>query len=134
MSEKSNEQLWRCTVCGQIGTVGRCCWRDTREPVGGTAGANEPKHTPGPWRVEDGYYETHLDIVAKCGHRVAVATMTYPMDAARVTANAELIAAAPELLEALRSLVENEDETPSWNQRVAARAVIAKATGKGAGE
>ena len=39
-----------------------------------------------------------------------------------------------ELLAALRSLVENEDETPSWNQRVAARAVIAKATGKGAGE
>lgn len=148
MNENANEQLWRCTVCGQIGTVGRCCGRDTREPVGGTAGANEPKHTPGPWRVEEVYYETHLDIVDKCGHRVAVATMTYPMDAARVTANAALIAEAgtvatetgltprqlaeqrAELLEALRSLVENEDETPSWNQRVAARAVIAKATGK----
>lgn len=25
--------LWRCTVCGRIGTVGRCCGEDTREPV-----------------------------------------------------------------------------------------------------
>ena len=25
--------LWRCTVCGRIGTVGRCCGEGTREPV-----------------------------------------------------------------------------------------------------
>ena len=25
--------LWRCTVCGRIGTVGRCCGEDTRNPV-----------------------------------------------------------------------------------------------------
>lgn len=25
--------LWRCTVCGRIGTVGRCCGEDTRERV-----------------------------------------------------------------------------------------------------
>ena len=25
--------LWRCTVCGRIGSVGRCCGTDTREPV-----------------------------------------------------------------------------------------------------
>ncbi len=25
--------LWRCTVCGRIGTVGRCCGEETREPV-----------------------------------------------------------------------------------------------------
>jgi hypothetical protein len=25
--------LWRCTACGRIGSVGRCCGTDTREPV-----------------------------------------------------------------------------------------------------
>jgi hypothetical protein len=25
--------LWRCTVCGRIGTVGRCCGEETREPL-----------------------------------------------------------------------------------------------------
>src|SRR5690606_20851960 len=24
--------LWRCTVCGRVGTVGRCCGEETREP------------------------------------------------------------------------------------------------------
>ena|SRR5690606_30635672 len=24
--------LWRCTVCGGVGTVGRCCGEETREP------------------------------------------------------------------------------------------------------
>ena len=26
---------WQCTVCGNVGTVGRCCGRDTRVPIGG---------------------------------------------------------------------------------------------------
>ena len=25
--------LWRCTVCGRFGTVGRCCGEETRERV-----------------------------------------------------------------------------------------------------
>ena len=25
--------LWRCTVCGRVGTVGRCCGEETREPL-----------------------------------------------------------------------------------------------------
>ena len=24
---------WQCTVCGRIGTVGRCCGYDTRKPL-----------------------------------------------------------------------------------------------------
>lgn len=24
--------LWRCTVCGRVGTIGRCCGEETREP------------------------------------------------------------------------------------------------------
>ena len=32
--DTANESdLWRCTVCGRTGTVGRCCGEDTREPV-----------------------------------------------------------------------------------------------------
>ena len=27
---KEND-LWRCTVCGRFGTVGRCCGEETRE-------------------------------------------------------------------------------------------------------
>ena len=28
-----DDAMFRCTVCGQIGTVGRCCGLDTREPL-----------------------------------------------------------------------------------------------------
>lgn len=32
--DTANESdLWRCTVCGRTGTVGRCCGEETREPV-----------------------------------------------------------------------------------------------------
>ena len=32
--DTANESdLWRCTVCGRTGTLGRCCGEETREPV-----------------------------------------------------------------------------------------------------
>ena len=32
--DTANEaDLWRCTVCGRTGTVGRCCGEETREPI-----------------------------------------------------------------------------------------------------
>ena len=32
--DSSNEKdMWKCTKCGRIGTVGRCCGLDTREQV-----------------------------------------------------------------------------------------------------
>ena len=34
-----NDSQFRCTVCGQIGTVGRCCGLDTREPLNDLARA-----------------------------------------------------------------------------------------------
>lgn len=46
--------LWKCTVCGRVGTVGRCCGEDTREPVEcmpttdhrhACTGSNEPGKT-----------------------------------------------------------------------------------------
>lgn len=30
--EAEETDLWRCTVCGLVGTVGRCCGEETREP------------------------------------------------------------------------------------------------------
>ena len=34
LRDVANEpNLWRCTVCGRIGTVGRCCGENTREPM-----------------------------------------------------------------------------------------------------
>ncbi|UOF76708.1 putative vrR-nuclease [Caudoviricetes sp.] len=30
ISQRSNNTLWRCTICGRIGEVGRCCGDDTR--------------------------------------------------------------------------------------------------------
>jgi hypothetical protein len=32
--DKASERaMWKCTQCGRIGLVGRCCGIDTREPV-----------------------------------------------------------------------------------------------------
>lgn len=25
--------MWKCTICGRIGSVGRCCGDETREPI-----------------------------------------------------------------------------------------------------
>lgn len=34
VGEAKETDLWRCTVCGRVGTVGRCCGEETREPLG----------------------------------------------------------------------------------------------------
>ena len=31
VDEAKEADLWRCTVCGRVGTVGRCCGEETRE-------------------------------------------------------------------------------------------------------
>jgi hypothetical protein len=32
--DTSNEHdLWKCTRCGRVGSVGRCCGLETREPI-----------------------------------------------------------------------------------------------------
>jgi len=51
MSEQENARLaddtqFRCTVCGQIGTVGRCCGLDTREPLNDLARAELAAEEP----------------------------------------------------------------------------------------
>lgn len=82
------------------------------------------KHTPGPWRVD-----AHMNVMYRDG-LVAFPCISggFPQEA-----NARLIAAAPELLEALIGLMELESRgriMPIGKEWDAARAAIAKATGE----
>ena len=93
------------------------------------------KHTPGPWRyVRANPSPTtgeHLIAGAKPGYLAEVRDCR----SGSVAANARLISAAPDLLEALQWLVDilpdpdldNDELQRTWTRR--ARAAIAKATG-----
>lgn len=92
-------------------------------------------HTPGPWvHVEN---DDEYDVKHGIGSDRTVATVRTGGDMQRVEANARLIAAAPELLEALKELVRvavinsgrGRDEEGFAAFR-AARAAIAKAGGE----
>ena len=91
------------------------------------------QHTPGPWAyiVPDGYVVRHPQIYSDFGP-VANATWLGENKLDQLKANARLIAAAPELLEALEEIVSAADGD-GWSQLDAdlrkARAAIAKATG-----
>ena len=87
-------------------------------------------HTPGPW-ITDSKERTDT------ARYIMAAARPFPHTIARIDlvnraedeANAALIAAAPEMYEALRDLlaVKPNSDAPEW---VAARAAIAKAEGK----
>jgi hypothetical protein len=90
------------------------------------------KHTTGPWKCDG------LDIMAYAedpfGHTIAYIQPSLPQFQAEVIANARLIAAAPDLLEALEGLlavaVEVGELPPDFGQTRAARAALAKAKGE----
>lgn len=98
---------------------------------------NETKHTPGPWRacVWDPMERPHVHADVP-GERVCTAKRDLPLTAA----DARLIAAAPDLLEALKQILPFLEEdfpaderavptTWAYGQAVLAiRAAIAKAT------
>ena len=109
-----------------------------------------PKHTPGPWVSSEvnqlgspvvvGFTVTAgRASVAKIAHRLSGFSAAPPNEAAE--ANARLIAAAPELLDALKAFVEamaavNPLDPADLPRRMgllvpAARAAIAKAEGRG---
>ena len=85
---------------------------------------SETKHTPGPWRVANGVQiRSQRDQIAKI----------WMMRNGEGNANARLIAAAPELLEALQTVVANAPEPYCAITRAVdaqCRAAIAKATGE----
>lgn len=100
------------------------------------------KHTPGPWRLDDlndcsVVDETYRSIAGGVGFFVTegpYANQGFGLSGHISDADARLIAAAPEFLEALRELVSleadgkqaDEGAIEAWER---ARAVIAKATG-----
>lgn len=95
------------------------------------------QHTPGPWQLGyfrmDGYNYTKIDAVVD-GHKKYIASVDITND----RANAHLIAAAPELLEALEGLLTDITEYQQINNlggennhwQVIARTAIAKAKGE----
>lgn len=98
------------------------------------------KHTPGPWLVQE------TTVYALNDERNPANRFTASVDSGwadekrrisrqEVEANARLIAAAPELLEALSQAVESMQDSGYQNSHVAvmaARAAIDKATGESA--
>lgn len=103
------------------------------------------KHTPGPWKIYQSQATMPRVIVSADGSSVADANAGFPCAEDEQDANARLIAAAPDLLDALRILEEfvteltkaGEDrqnrlvelEGDKGNRLFAARAAIATAGG-----
>jgi len=105
-------------------------------------------HTPGPWNADknfmgpDTYGDGNSIPVFPRGGGVAICDvvavtgegLSMPDVQARAEANARLISAAPDLLEALQMLLQQEPrEADSYDRAMweNARAAIAKATGRG---
>lgn len=93
------------------------------------------QHTPGPWWLQADGAGWYVECTPERGHSVAYVRAEAGEDDpdtpdAEKEANARLIAAAPELLEALRGVLRVADRaTVEFD---AARAAIAKATGSAA--
>lgn len=78
------------------------------------------KHTPGPWRVGESCRVADI----KAGYNALIARVEIESAGDRGDANARLIAAAPDLLEALKHALEDGDD---W--RGLAESAIRKAEG-----
>lgn len=97
--------------------------------------SKQGQHTPGPWKV--GRVPLRLEVdespipiiyTHDGGLEIAQVRTSAPEPGERET-NARLIAAAPELLEALHKIHSNAAESVEWIRRVA-DAAIAKAEGR----
>jgi hypothetical protein len=89
------------------------------------------KPTPGPWTVIPGVYDTNPETASEFPHGPEVVSATGIHIASLdlfAEANAHLIAAAPDLLEALIAIDENQI-VHSHRMAAKVRAAIAKATG-----
>lgn len=101
--------------------------------------SNKTKYTPGPWAIVCGRHYAHeIQAKSKRGKDWIIARITASkVGQDEAEANANLVAAAPELLEAIEEYFEvwaNNGKKPGWCNRVDAsrarlRAAIAKAKG-----
>lgn len=95
---------------------------------------NDAQHTPGPWKAVEAAYNPPGWLWVQNGPGALLAdvhqNVNIPLDARN--ANARLMAAAPELLEALQEIIAAADGE-GWSQLDAgftkARAAVAKALG-----
>lgn len=86
---------------------------------------SEAKHTPGPWEIRRGY-DTIIDSIGPCIPEEYAGSAWLKLS----EADARLIAAAPELLEALKQI--GAIKFSNWSDgemRAIARAAIAKVEG-----
>ncbi|WP_152907249.1 hypothetical protein [Pseudomonas aeruginosa] len=87
---------------------------------------SKQSYTPGPWEQRNNRVFSGGKCICSNVNAASPTTQNIAEDVAMSIANAKLIAAAPDLLEALVALVECEQTTPAiWE---AARSAIAKAT------
>ena len=92
---------------------------------------NAAKHTPGPWELDTTFGRQGL--IQPVGRDYPVAAVTgYYTNAGQTEANARLIAAAPEMLEALRDCREALRSIDATCELRVVNAAIAKATGEAA--
>jgi len=98
------------------------------------------KHTAGPWQVvEHSWCETSIS-APNFDHGICCLDINHATeesqaaDEALMAANARLIAAAPDLLEALQLMLEQFTKTPSTlkdsEARIKAHAALSRATGR----
>ena len=89
------------------------------------------KHTPGPWAMPDSGQGRISKVGVNGGWDGMIATADcgdYARSRSEGLANARLIAAAPDLLEALKDAVRDSESPGQWLDE--SRAAIAKATGE----
>ena len=90
---------------------------------------NEAKHTLGPWVAAEGNNRGHV-MTLNGGYAIHEhPDFSSIGDRSQITANARLIAAAPDLLDALQCLMDHFDKASYDAAFEKARAAIAKATG-----
>ena len=74
---RKSTDLWRCTVCGRFGTVGRCCGEETRERVTMEQLLAENKRLQEALKAADNELDWIDDEVGTCDHSVGVCMCSY---------------------------------------------------------
>ena len=88
------------------------------------------KHTAAPWLIGENRYD--YDLIIRSANNDPVCSVIYAgYSKAEAKANARLIAAAPELLEELKNVMDRlVDKNETDDSAINARAAIAKAEGQ----